>query len=84
MYSPTGPLNRDQDDVRRFLDAALKGMKRAISAGAKKPVLVVPTAYGKLFPDAVLVTWLGAFYGVYTVSIQYLLYCVTCVCSVQS
>lgn len=24
VYSPTGPLNRDQDDIRLFYDAALK------------------------------------------------------------
>ena len=70
VFSPTGPLNRDYDDVRRFLDAAVKGMKRTIKAGSKKPVLVVPTTYGEQFTDAVLVTWLGAFYALYTVSVS--------------
>ena len=70
VFSPTGPLNRDYDDVRRFLDAAVKGMKRAIQAGSGKPVLVVPTTYGEQFTDAVLVAWLGAFYALYTVSVS--------------
>ncbi|XP_003740031.1 putative aminopeptidase W07G4.4 [Galendromus occidentalis] len=42
VYSPTGPLNRDQDDIRVFSDAAIKGVKRALSAGAKKPLVVLP------------------------------------------
>lgn len=28
VYVPTGPVNRDYDDVRRFEDAAVKGVKR--------------------------------------------------------
>ena len=70
VFSPTGPLNRDHDDVRRLLDAAVKGMKRAIKAGSMKPVLVVPTSYGEQFTDAVMATWLGAFYALYTVSVS--------------
>ncbi|XP_022654887.1 putative aminopeptidase W07G4.4 isoform X3 [Varroa jacobsoni] len=42
VYSPTGPLNRDQDDVRAFYEAALKGVKRALLAGAKKPLVSIP------------------------------------------
>merc|ERR1711892_629062 len=41
VLSPTGPLNRCEDDVRRFFDAALSGVKRALKAGAKKPLLLV-------------------------------------------
>ncbi|KAL5471141.1 hypothetical protein EMCRGX_G029224 [Ephydatia muelleri] len=40
IVSPTGPLNRDQDDVRRCSDAAEAGVKRALSAGAKCLCLV--------------------------------------------
>jgi len=40
FFSPTGPLNRDYDDVRRYQDAAEKGIKRALAAGCKSPVLV--------------------------------------------
>lgn len=45
VYSPTGPLNRDQDDVRVFFDAACKGIKRALSAGSKKPLVVLPKSF---------------------------------------
>jgi len=41
VFSPTGPLDRDFDDVRRFSDAATAGMKRALTAGASKPLVVV-------------------------------------------
>ncbi|CAL1526701.1 unnamed protein product [Lymnaea stagnalis] len=42
IYSSTGPLDRDQDDVRRFADAATAGIKRALSAGCKTPLFVRP------------------------------------------
>jgi len=68
IYSPVGPLDRDYDDVRRFGDAAEKGVKRAITAGSKRPLLVVlPSAK---FPNATLVSVLGAFQGLY-VPLQY-------------
>ena len=35
-----------------------------------KPVLVVPTSYREQFTDAVMATWLGAFYALYTVSVS--------------
>ena len=28
VFSPTGPINRDYDDIRRFADAAGAGIKR--------------------------------------------------------
>ena len=28
IYGPTGPVTRDYDDVRRFQEAAEKGLKR--------------------------------------------------------
>jgi len=31
VYSPTGPVTRDYDDVRRFQEAAEKGLKRLLS-----------------------------------------------------
>lgn len=30
VFAPTGPLNRDYDDVRRFSDAAYNGMQRSV------------------------------------------------------
>ena len=43
VYSPVGPVNRDQDDVRRFRDAAYKGLVRAMKAGAVAPIVVIPS-----------------------------------------
>ncbi|GFR87100.1 hypothetical protein ElyMa_006068100, partial [Elysia marginata] len=42
IFSGTGPLNRDYDDVRRFADAATAGIKRALQAGCRRPLLVRP------------------------------------------
>jgi len=40
VYSNTGPVDRDYDDLRSFRDAGFAGVKRAIAAGAKRPLLV--------------------------------------------
>ncbi len=44
VCAPTGPLQRDYDDVRRYADAAASGMRLARSAGAKSVLLVVQGA----------------------------------------
>ena len=64
IVSPTGPLNRCEDDVRRFSEAAEAGIKRALKCGAKAPLLMV-------YPDSsmeksLLVSILGAFNALYT------------------
>lgn len=41
VAAPTGPIGRDHDDVRRYADAASRGMRRARDAGSKKPLLVL-------------------------------------------
>jgi len=41
IYSSTGPLDRDYDDLRRFSEAAEAGVKRALAAGARAPLLLV-------------------------------------------
>lgn len=64
VYSPTGPLNRDYDDVRRFFDAARDGVKRALKTGCKAPLLVTPS--DSRFPCAQLVSSMGAFQALYT------------------
>lgn len=64
VYSPTGPVNRDYDDIRRYYDAACNGMKRAIKAGSKKPVLAIPTSTA--FENAWTVSALGALHALYT------------------
>ncbi|XP_077983580.1 putative aminopeptidase W07G4.4 [Glandiceps talaboti] len=63
VFSPTGPLNRDYDDVRRFYDAANVGMERILKAGSKSPVLVCTT--NPAFKNAMLVTVLGALQALY-------------------
>ncbi|CAK8674251.1 unnamed protein product [Clavelina lepadiformis] len=63
IFSSTGPLNRDYDDVRRFADAARVGLKRAVKAGCETPLLV--TIGNKRFPEAEFASVLGALEGVY-------------------
>jgi len=69
VWSPTGRLNRDYDDVRRYKDAAIAGVKRALKAGVKKPLLAVYSSAEQLmsqdYKDALLVTVLGVFEAVY-------------------
>lgn len=64
VFSPTGPLNRDYDDVRRYADSAAKGIKRAISAGSTSPLLVVVP--DTRFKNARLVSVLGALQALYS------------------
>ena len=64
VLSPTGPLNRCEDDVRRFFDAAQCGIKRALKAGAKKPLLLVLP--DENFEQSLLVAIMGAMQGLYT------------------
>eukprot|EP00088_Acartia_fossae_P027413 TRINITY_DN2816_c0_g2_i1.p1 TRINITY_DN2816_c0_g2~~TRINITY_DN2816_c0_g2_i1.p1 ORF type:complete len:510 (-),score=168.22 TRINITY_DN2816_c0_g2_i1:7-1536(-) len=40
IFSNTGPVDRDYDDLRRFVEAGCAGVKRAIAAGAKAPLLM--------------------------------------------
>lgn len=41
VLAPTGPLDRDYDDVRRFYDAAKNAVERVAATGAKKPALMI-------------------------------------------
>ncbi|XP_052773682.1 putative aminopeptidase W07G4.4 [Mya arenaria] len=63
IWSPTGPLNRDYDDVRRFYDAGEVGMKRALKAGSRAPLFVRPI--DDTFPEAGKCATLGALQAVY-------------------
>ncbi|XP_054707558.1 putative aminopeptidase W07G4.4 [Uloborus diversus] len=65
VYSPTGPLNRDYDDVRRYADAACKGLKRILKAGAKSPILVIADPSLQKFKFIELVSLLGAAEAIY-------------------
>ena len=44
ILAPTGPLDRDYDDVRRVAEAARAGFLRAREAGARRPLLLVTGA----------------------------------------
>lgn len=67
VYAPLGELD-DYDDVRVYERAAGKGIARAIKAGSKNPVLVLPTIDGGRFRFGALSTLLGAFHQLYVVS----------------
>ncbi|KAF0300095.1 putative aminopeptidase W07G4.4 [Amphibalanus amphitrite] len=63
VFAPTGPLNRDYDDVRRFAEAADKGIQRALSAGSRSPLLVT-VPYPK-YQHSTLSSILGALHALY-------------------
>ncbi|XP_043601408.1 putative aminopeptidase W07G4.4 [Bombus pyrosoma] len=63
IYSPTGPLNMDYHDVRSFAEAATKGVKRALKAGVRCPLLALLPDIR--FENVELVTLLGALEGLY-------------------
>ncbi|XP_020284550.1 putative aminopeptidase W07G4.4 [Pseudomyrmex gracilis] len=63
IYSPTGPLNMDYHDVRSHAEAAVKGIKRALKAGVKCPLLVLLS--DERFENVELVTLLGALEALY-------------------
>merc|ERR1719466_630198 len=66
IYSPTGPLDRDYDDHRRFAEAAANGIKKALAAGSKHPLLAVQGSLpNKSADDAHLSALLGALAAVY-------------------
>ena len=64
VYAPTGPVNRDYDDARRYYDAASNGIKRALAAGSKTPVLAFPSETS--FEHAWTVSAFGALQALYT------------------
>jgi leucyl aminopeptidase len=72
VVSPTGPLNRDYDDVRRVADAVAKGVKRAMGAGARAPHLHLCASLAAAGADYVqaltvaLTAALGALYAPYS------------------
>lgn len=61
VVAPTGPVLRDQDDVRAFAEAAARGARRARDAGARRPLLVVRgVPQHPLYANAHAVAVLGA------------------------
>ncbi|KAL3267842.1 hypothetical protein HHI36_006984 [Cryptolaemus montrouzieri] len=63
IYSPTGPIDEDFDDVRCFRKAASYGIRRANKAGVEKPLVYI-LGHSK-FKNADLVTLLGVLEGLY-------------------
>lgn len=64
IYSPISK-HSDYDDVRSYSEAAVKGVKRALSSGVTKPLLLVEG--NGLYPRADFATVLGALEALYTV-----------------
>lgn len=61
VLAPTGPLNRDFDDVRRVYDAAKSAILEAKAAGSVRPVLtVIGTEHLDAYQNALEVAFLGA------------------------
>lgn len=66
VYAPTGSLVKDYSDVRSFAEAAEKGIKRALSAGVKRPLLsLFPVPNNPIFRYGNLVSALGALQALY-------------------
>lgn len=65
IVSPTGPVDRDYDDVRRYYDAAKKGIERALSAGSKAPLILRPKLDNDMYSMATRVTIMGGLEALY-------------------
>ncbi|HPY19167.1 MAG TPA: aminopeptidase [Polyangiaceae bacterium] len=66
VIAPTGPIQRDWDDVRRYGDAAKAGVRRARDAGARRPLLLVPRVpVDGPYDHALEVSLLGALEGLW-------------------
>ena len=63
VFSGTGALDGDYDDVRGYADAAKAGIARAIQAGARSPLLFFKV--GGRYPQAGTVAMLGALAAIY-------------------
>lgn len=60
IFAPTGPLNRDFDDVRRFAEAAGKAAKLARDAGASHPIFMAVAPKEDKYSQALASCYLGA------------------------
>ncbi|RUO79727.1 peptidase M17 [Idiomarina tyrosinivorans] len=66
ILAPTGPLNRDYDDVREIFDAAHKAATIARDAGAIKPVIMLNGIPAEArYQEAELAAYLGACQSLY-------------------
>ncbi|TMS88613.1 peptidase M17, partial [Pseudoalteromonas sp. S201] len=60
ILAPTGPLNRDYDDVRRYFDAAKLAINEAKLSGSVNPALFLPSLSGdSRYQYALEVAFLG-------------------------
>ncbi|KAE9554366.1 hypothetical protein FO519_002425 [Halicephalobus sp. NKZ332] len=64
IYSSTGSVNTDFDDVRKYIAAAQRAVSSAIGFGVKSPLLI--TIPYERFPQAELVSAIGALHPAYT------------------
>lgn len=64
VWTPTGSIDGDFDDVRNIKCAVNKCMKKALQIGAKCPLLILP--YATRFEKASLVSVLAACESIYT------------------
>ncbi|WP_394228205.1 M17 family metallopeptidase [Pseudoalteromonas spongiae] len=60
VIAPTGLLERDYDDVRRYFDAAKQGVLEAKQAGATNPAILVLGQLDERYQQATTVAYLGA------------------------
>ena len=61
ILAPTGPLNRDYDDVRRYFDAAKLAINEAKASGSSHPAIYLPQAsQDARYQHALEVAYLGA------------------------
>ncbi|MBY5990619.1 leucyl aminopeptidase family protein [Ferrimonas balearica] len=66
VLAPTGDLDGEYEDVRRFAEAAQAGVGIALRAGARAPLLLVEAPEGDLrFAEALSVALLGAGHEIY-------------------
>ncbi|KAF7638499.1 CYTOSOL_AP domain-containing protein [Meloidogyne graminicola] len=64
IYSSTGSINNDFDDVRKYLKAGISAGNRFLSTGARSPLLItLPT---DRFPNAQLASSIGFLHSLYT------------------
>jgi len=61
VLAPTGPLNRDYDDVRRYFDAAKLAINEAKASGSVNPAIYLPALNtDSRYQHALEVAYLGA------------------------
>src|SRR5690554_2774279 len=66
ILAPTGALNRDFDDVRRYYDAARSAAAAAVQAGASKPLIwVAAVPQQTAFAHAIESAWFGFAQGLH-------------------